>query len=105
MPAQLQFETRTKSGSYLSQHPKRNSGDLIALDLRDHPARNVGDPSQILLPESASNAKRSKPAADDDIHRARVWLGPLTHWLVDALRRLRCGFCGRQLFRRVRSAG
>src|SRR5712691_7835598 len=105
MPAQLQLETRTKSGIYLSQDPERNGCDLPPLDLRDHPTRNVRDPSQILLSESASNAKRSKPAADDDIHRARVWLGQLTHWFVDALRRLRCGFCGRQLFRRVRSAG
>ena len=97
VPTKLQLETCTQRSSHRSQHPKRNGCDLTPLDLRDHPARNERDPSQILLSESASNAKRPKPAADDDIHPARVSPGPLTHWFADALRRLRCGFRSRQL--------
>jgi hypothetical protein len=76
-PAQLQIEARTQCTCDSAQDPERNDRNLAALDLRNHPSRYVGQTSEILLSEAASNAKRPKTSAENDIHRARVCSGSL----------------------------
>ena len=70
MPSQSQLEACPEHGRDRAQDPERNCGNLTALDLRDHPSRNVCDPSQIFLSKPTSNAKRPKPATNNDIHPA-----------------------------------